>query len=171
MRFSRACAGRPVGAAAAANGAADGAGWLLWPPRMPKDVVAAGLFALIAYLAIVRLANTPFWDDEAQVAVVAKNFLATGHLSGWDGRNLLAYCNGALLDDKLRSINPPLDYLVTAASFRLFGTNTWAGRFPFVVAGLAALATFVLIVRREVRRDCWLWLCVLTTLGFSVVFC
>ena len=71
-----------------------------------------------AYVSLVQLGNTYFWDDEAHVGIIAKNYLATGGLTGWDGRNLLAFRNGSLLDNHLRIINPPLEYVVTAASFR-----------------------------------------------------
>jgi len=138
--------------------------------RHARALTVAALFVAVGALALIRLDNTVFWDDEAQTAVIARNFLATGTFTGWDGRNLLIYRNGRLLDRNLNTINSRLDSAVTAASFRLFGQTTWTGRFPFVVAGLAALAVFALIVRRDFRDQPVLWLYALAVLGFSVVF-
>lgn len=138
--------------------------------RHPRALGVAALFVAVTYLGLARLDSTPFWDDEAYVGIIARNYLATGTFTGWDGRNLLAYRNGQMLDRNLRYINPPLDCLVTAGSFRLFGQTTWAGRFPFVIAGLAALAIFGLVVYRDFRDQPALWLYALAGLGLSVVF-
>jgi hypothetical protein len=135
-----------------------------------QAIAVVALFAAVGTLGLARLDNTAFWDDEAQTGVIARGFLATGRFTGWDGRNLMAYRDGRLLDRNLNTINPPLDSLVAAASFRLFGQTTWAGRFPFVMAGLASLAVFGLIVRRDFRDQPTLWLYALAVLGFSVVF-
>lgn len=132
--------------------------------------MAIFVFVCCAYLSFARMDNTYFWDDEAHVGIVAKNFLSTGRLTGWDGRNLLAYRNGTLLDKGLRTINPPLDYLVAAVSFRVFGPSTWAGRLPFVIAGLIGLAIFAILLRHDFGNNDWLWVYSLAVLAFSPVF-
>lgn len=109
------------------------------------------LFLTSIFLSLASLSHTAFWDDEAQVGIIARNYLMTGHLTGWDGRNLYAYRNGTLLDSDLSYINPPLDCLVVAFSFRAFHASTWAGRIPFVLAGWACLAVFILLLRRDFR--------------------
>src|SRR5258708_31708382 len=87
------------------------------PARIrPAAAFFAVLVAVSATLALTRLDNAALWDDEAQVAIIARNVVHTGHLTGWDGRNLFAYHNGTLLDNQFRPINPPLDFLITAAS-------------------------------------------------------
>lgn len=105
-----------------------------------------------AVLSLARLDNAAFWDDEAHVSIIARNFLHSGQLTGWDGRNLIGYRNGDFLDEKLRTRNPPLDCLVTAASFALLGESTWAGRFPFVLLGWACLGAFFLLLRHDFPR-------------------
>jgi hypothetical protein len=115
-----------------------------------RYLLIIAIFLAAASLSLVRLDNTYFWDDEALTAIGAKNLLLTGHLTGWDGRNLVAYHNGTLLDKDLRLVgSPPLHHLIAAASFRLFGMSTWSGRFPFVLAGLASLCVLSLILRQE----------------------
>jgi hypothetical protein len=94
---------------------------------------------LVSVLAIQGLGYNCFWDDEAETAIIAKNLITMGHLTGWDGRHLCTNRNGNLLDANLRPHHPFAMYLATAASFRMFGCTTRAGRLPFVIFGLMAL--------------------------------
>ena len=128
------------------------------------------IFTAATYLSFKSLDHTYFWDDEAEVGIIARNLINTGHLTGWDGRNLFAYGNGALLDSNLRPINPPLQYVVAAASFKLFGTTTWAGRFPFALIGLATLWVFALVLQREFKGQAILQLYAFAALALSVEF-
>ncbi len=101
--------------------------------------------AVAAGLVLFNIGNTYFWDDESYTALFTKNLLETGGFSGWDGRNLIAFRNGSLLDENLNSINPPLSYFVCAAGFKLMGYTTAAGRIPFALLGLFSIpATFFL---------------------------
>lgn len=111
-----------------------------------KKYVIFFLFLIVTWLALWNLDNTAFWDDEAETAINARNLLKMGSLTGWDGRNLLAYRNGTILDNNFRPINPPLAYVVTALSFSIFGESTQAGRLPFVLLGLCSLFLFYCIV-------------------------
>ena len=113
---------------------------------------ALGVILIVAaatYLGLKGLDSTAFWDDEAHVGIVARNLLKTGRLTGWDGRNLCAFRNAALLDRDLRITNPPLEFLVAGASFKMLGPSTWSGRLPFVFIGLGALALFIYAACRE----------------------
>jgi hypothetical protein len=132
--------------------------------------VAAFIIVFSGYLAFTGLDRTYFWDDEAQTAIPAKNFLSTGKLSGWDGRNLYAYRNGVFLNRDLSPSAPHLQMLVAILSFRLLGISTWAGRFPFVLAGLASLIVFAKVLRDDYGADSWLWVYALGVLAFSVNF-
>jgi hypothetical protein len=121
-------------------------------------------------LALTYLDLTYFWDDEAFVGIMAKNFLKTGTLTAWDGRNLAAYVDGHELTNDLISINPPLDNLVAAVSFRIFGASSWAGRLPFALFGLASIIMFSLILRQDTEKDPWLWFYVLGSYAYSLGF-
>jgi hypothetical protein len=138
--------------------------------RAAFDPLLLVMFLVAAYLALVRLDNTAFWDDEAHIAIMARNFLHTGTWTGWDGRNLLAYGNGIVLEPNLRHIIPQLDAPLMAISFALFGVSTWAGRFPFVVAGLLTLLVFARFLKREFPGQRALQLFAFTLLAFSVQF-
>jgi 4-amino-4-deoxy-L-arabinose transferase-like glycosyltransferase len=137
---------------------------------MRSKCVLLLLLLSATYLSLKNLGHTHFWDDEAQVGIMAKNFLATGRITGWDGRNLFAYRNGSALDENLRPRTPPLDYLVTAMSFKLFGTSTWAGRLPYVVAGLIALVIFLRLLREDWGEIGPLHIYALGALALSPVF-
>ena len=106
------------------------------------SLIIAVLLIISALLAFIRIDNAYLWEDEAQVAIAARNLVDTGHLTGWDGRNLYGFRNGMLLDENLRPINSPLDIVLTAASFKLFGISTWSARFPFVLCGMLTLFVF-----------------------------
>jgi 4-amino-4-deoxy-L-arabinose transferase-like glycosyltransferase len=140
----------------------------VWSGKVLWAVVV--VIAASSYLSLAHLDNTYFWDDEAAVAILAKNVLATGSITGWDGRNLWGYRNGTVLRKDLTSNNPPLDVLVTAGSFRLFGPSTWSARFPFTVVGLAALVLFVVLVREDFGRDGRLSTYAAACFGLSVPF-
>ena len=104
---------------------------------------------LVVLFAFQGLNSHCFWDDEAETAIIAKNLLVTGHLTGWDGRHLCTYRDGNLLDGNFRPKNPLGMYLATAASFRAFGCSTFAGRFPFVIFGVGALCILFWMLRAD----------------------
>ena len=136
-----------------------------WLPALPLLI-----FLCAAYLAIVRLDNTYFWDDEAEVGIIGRNLANQGTLTAWDGRNLFAYYYGTTIDKDLRPINPPFQYCVAAASFKVFGASTWSGRFPFVLFGLASLGLFWLILRNSFREQPLIRLYAFGLCAFSMTF-
>ena len=129
------------------------------------------IIALSAYLALQGLGNNYFWDDEAGTAIFAENLMRFGKLTAWDGRNLMAYRNGQELDDSL--INryfPPLQFMITAASFRIIGVSTLAGRLPFVLVGLVSLWFLFMLLWSGSRGNTVLSLCGLLLLALSPSF-
>jgi hypothetical protein len=139
----------------------------LFIPKRQFHLLLLFIFISSVYLSLKGLGNAYFWDDEAHSAIIAKNLITTGRLTGWDGRNLEAFHNGTLLDKNLRPINPPLDYFVCALSFKIFGCSTWAGRFPFAIIGLMALAVFLLLLQHDFKEDSQKWIRVYTLWIFA----
>ena len=124
-------------------------------------IIAVFIFIVCCYLSLSRLGDTYFWDDEAQVGIIAKNLADQGKLTGWDGRNLYAYRNGTLLDEDLRPINPPLDYLLAAASLQDFHTVHFCGPFsvcPCRAVGLDRIRHLIEIGFRQKQRSLGLYL-------------
>lgn len=140
-------------------------------PRWER-LLAVAIFIVAAYLAMRNLGDAYFWDDEAQTALIGRNYLQQGEYTGWDGRNLYTYRNGILLKPDLSFGYVPsrLQFAVVAASFKVFGPSTWAGRFPFVLAGLAALALLWRVLQREFPEAPVLRLYAFSLVALSVVF-
>lgn len=111
------------------------------------------LVLLCGYLAFCGLGNNYFWDDEATVAFYSKNLLNYGELTGWDGRNLWTYRNGALLNnDLVDTFDSPMQHLVTVLSFSLLGISTISARIPFVIFGILSLIIFYAMLK-EFKLD------------------
>lgn len=124
-----------------------------------------------AYLSFRGLGDNYFWDDEAGTAIFARNFLRFGELTAWDGWNLMAYRDGFELDGHfINRYVPPLQFYLCAASFRLFGETTLAGRLPFVLAGLLALGAFAALLRALAGESFAFRISSLVLLAFSPSF-
>jgi hypothetical protein len=81
------------------------------------------------YLIFKNLGDAALWSDEAETAIIARNFLKTGQFTGWDGRNLLAIPNVTDLHKNLIDYNTPMQFILTALSFSVLGGSTIAARF------------------------------------------
>ena len=105
--------------------------------------IIAFLFILFAFLLFKNLGQYPFWDDEANTAIFSRNLLQTGQLTAFDGRNLAAYSNGIELNSHLNNVViPPLQYYITACSFKLFGKATFLPAFLLQLWGFFVLSSF-----------------------------
>ena len=119
--------------------------------------VAALTCALL--LGAWGLTNHAFWDDEASTALFARNLLATGELTAWDGVNLIGYRQGMQLDEGLQNpFAPPLQYYIAAAGFFLFGETTFGGRILFLIAGILTLPALMIWARRHFDGRVPVWL-------------
>jgi len=142
---------------------------------VPRDNVwatatIAVFISLSLILALIGLGHAAFWDDEASVAIAGRNFVNLGHMTGWDGRNLYGYHNGMLVDHTLRPINPPLDILIAATGFRIFGESNWSARFLFVLFGIGAEVVFAAVMRQLFRQNRSIQLFAVGLLAFSTPF-
>lgn len=109
------------------------------------SAIATGLrvhwpLAIAALLGAVfiftNLGRDCLWEDEGDTAALASNILKFGVPKAWDGAAFLDSDHGARLNGDLVMVTHPwLQYYLTAASFLVFGENTFAARFPFAVAG------------------------------------
>jgi tetratricopeptide (TPR) repeat protein len=112
--------------------------------------VLLGIIVLCSgYLIFKNLGDAALWSDEAEPAIVAENFLKTGHFTGWNGRNLLAGRNGSGLRKDLIDYNPPMQFLLTAISFSVFGKSTFSARFALACIGLLTVVLLYITLRRE----------------------
>jgi tetratricopeptide (TPR) repeat protein len=118
----------------------------------PAATIAAML--VCAGLGLASLDNQPFWDDEANTAIYARNLLHLKRITAWDSINLLGYgLSGALGDDLGRELRvPSLPAYVVAAGMLLGGENTTAARLPLVLAGVISVGLLALWLRRHLGR-------------------
>ena len=115
----------------------------------PYQTASWCVFLVAAYLCLVNLNYAALWHDEAVVAFLGNNLLEQGDIVGWDGRNLVAGPNGHALNEELRDVAPPLQYVLTAAGFAVFGFNETGARIVHALAGILALGVFYLILRQH----------------------
>ncbi|MBM3262396.1 MAG: hypothetical protein FJY97_03085 [candidate division Zixibacteria bacterium] len=101
-----------------------------------------------ALLLFPNLDETYLWMDEAETAVLGKNILTYGYPRMFDGRNLMAYYPTLHNEAYAEVVLPWLQYYVCAASFLVFGVDTFTARLPFVLCGLAAIGLYPAVVRR-----------------------
>lgn len=120
---------------------------------LATSIVISAIAAMSLALMLLRIGNVPLWDDEAQVAIVANNYSQGLGISGFDGKHLLAYVNGTLLDSSGNYRNPPGDVWLTAASFNIFGVGTWQARLPFVLCGFLVLMLCIRLAKRHLVYD------------------
>ena len=118
----------------------------------PYAALAAVVLAVAAYLCLVNLDYAALWHDEAPTALIGRNLLQRGDITGWDGRNLVGGTNGRTLNEHLRDVLPPLTYAVNAASFGLFGVSESAARIGPALFGIASLALLYLLLRQHLAN-------------------
>src|SRR5436853_2374370 len=131
-------------------------------------------FALLAALALalllVNVGSGYLWADEGDTAVLASNILKFGVPKAWDGVTFMDSDFGARESDQLVMVSSPwVQYYVAAASFALFGQNTFAARLPFALAGwMSILFVYFFVWRITVNR--WAGFCAAALLVSSVQF-
>jgi 4-amino-4-deoxy-L-arabinose transferase-like glycosyltransferase len=100
-------------------------------------------------LLLTNLGTDYLWADEGDTAVLASSIVKFGVPKAWDGVTFTDSDLGARENQHLIMVSTPwVQYYVAAASFLVFGQNTFAARLPFALAGwLTVLLGFRLIRR------------------------
>lgn len=108
--------------------------------RFSNPILLSIFFACASYLTFKGLDQNVFWDDESLTALYSRNILKTGEVTGWDGKNIIGYRDGAGMDNRFIDVfSPRLQFYLTAASFKLFGESTFTARFFHSILGLFTL--------------------------------
>ena len=115
-----------------------------------RDHWAITVLALLgAILIFTNLGRDYLWEDEGDTAALAVNVLKFGVPKAWDGSAFLDSDHGARLNKDLVMVTHPwIQYYLTAASFLVFGENTFAARIPFAIAGWMSILLVYLFVWR-----------------------
>ena len=109
------------------------------------------VFLIASYLALANLTYVALWHDEAVNAIAAKNLLAVGAYSGWDGRNLFyGTSQGTGIDSNLHLASyAPWPPLPSALGLWLFGHNELGVRFFHALLGVLSLPLLWLLLRLD----------------------
>ena len=115
--------------------------------RSHKPFVIVAVLGLA--LLLTNLGTDYLWADEGDTAVLASSILKFGVPKAWDGITFTDSDLGVRENQQLVMVGTPwVQYYVAAASFLLFGQNTFATRLPFALAGwVTGLLGFRLIRR------------------------
>jgi len=91
------------------------------------------------------------WEDEGDTAALASNILKFGVPKAWDGAAFLDCDHGTRLNRDLVMVTHPwVQYYLAAASFLIFGQNTFAARFPFALAGWLSILVVYFFLWRSI---------------------
>ena len=113
----------------------------------------AVLATIAGVLIFTNLGSDYLWEDEGDTAALASNILKFGVPKAWDGAAFLDSDHGARLNRDLVMVTHPwVQYYLTAASFLIFGENTFAARFPFAVAGWMSILIVYFFLWRLLRN-------------------
>ena len=115
----------------------------------PYASLSVGVLVVAAYLCLVNLGYAALWHDEAPSALIARNLLHQGDITGWDGRNLVGGTNGRTLNEDLRDVLPPSTYLFNAAGMAVFGVNETGARIVPALIGILSLWLLYLLLRQH----------------------
>jgi hypothetical protein len=119
------------------------------PTKLRKSWPLLAAAAIGAVLLFANVGSDYLWADEGDTAVLASNIAKFGLPRAWDGSTFMDSDFGARVNRDLVMVSSPwLQYYVTAASFLVFGENTFAARFPFAVAGWLTLLMAGMLVAR-----------------------
>src|SRR5436190_19295412 len=125
-----------------------------WNPARAVKILHAHwpitlISALGALLVFTNLGSDYLWEDEGDTAALASNILKFGVPKAWDGGAFLDSDHGARLNRDLVMVTHPwIQYYLSAASFLVFGENTFAARIPFAIAGWMSILFVYLFVWR-----------------------
>ena len=138
-----------------------------------RDPWLLAILAVGAFLIFCKLGDRPLWQDEAETACLAKNVLKTGLPMVWDGKNLISQEEGREYGaDNIWRWSPWMQIYLSAAGLAVSPT-TAGDRFPFALAGLAAILLTFLMIRDRFKDRNWALLsaALLTLSPTFILFC
>ena len=135
------------------------------------NIITAIVFLLLAWLLFANLSDHYLWNDEASTAILSRNVLKYGYPSSFDGTNM-HYPDWPEFHQPgtyIWKVDPWVQNYLMAASFKLFGINTWSARLPFVLSGFLTLVIlFIFCIRHLGSKKIGLFSILL--MGTSVPF-
>lgn len=104
------------------------------------------LFSSFLLFANLGTAYAPI--DEANTMMLSKNTMKYGLPYVWDGEYLVSpFFAGDITKENIWISHPWLQFYITAASFLIFGVNTFAARLPYAAAGLLSIIAIYFLAK------------------------
>lgn len=124
-----------------------------------SSIIAAFILAAAGFLLLANLGNGRLWQDEAETAVLGRNTLQFGYPKVFDGVNRINPWVQSTDQGQAWTYHTWLSFYLAAASFALFGANTWAARLPFALIGWLTVYLFYRWVGRWMKNRSLSMLC------------
>ena len=96
-----------------------------------RSTIAIATLVTSAILLFARLGHYALWDDEANTALIGQGVWRTGDTSAVVGHNVVAYHNGAELENLKERYMPPLQYYIAAPFVGPNDPSSFLARLPF----------------------------------------
>ncbi|MFH0763542.1 MAG: glycosyltransferase family 39 protein [Candidatus Omnitrophota bacterium] len=111
------------------------------------------ILSIASFFLFCNLGNQYLWQDEAETAILARNTLTFGLPQAYDGKNTVLILeipefSKNYLFGKYWMGQPWLAIYMASLSFRVFGINTFAARFPFALTGLFCIFLVYLLAQK-----------------------
>lgn len=95
---------------------------------------------IFSTLVLTKLGQYPLWVDESETAFIGKGVWNTGDTLGRVGNNIWGWRDGFQLSEHYKErCSSPLEYYIIAPFVGIFNNSTFWPRFPFAIAGIAAI--------------------------------
>ncbi|MBI5300432.1 MAG: hypothetical protein HY877_09125 [Deltaproteobacteria bacterium] len=123
----------------------------LWPTLF--------LALVFGFLIFWRLDRFSLWHDEADLSLLSKSVLQNGlPLALVDGKFITQWNGAESTSHYLWFFDTAPFLYLRAASFKLFGVNAWAARFPFALLGFLSIVPLGFLFWRWTRNAAVTWL-------------
>jgi 4-amino-4-deoxy-L-arabinose transferase-like glycosyltransferase len=113
------------------------------------DIRPILIAVLAGFLIFANLGDHLLWQDEAETAVLSESLLENGKPIALYRDNLVFQSSVTFDETFVWRFHPWGQFYVTALSFALLGTGTFAARFPFALLGFLSLLLSYSLYRKR----------------------
>ncbi len=115
----------------------------------PDKRVLYGLVIIAGLMLFSNLGSQALWQDEGEVAILAKNILRTGLPVVDTGKQIFSILGGSEYNDAgIWTYHPWLSHYTAAASILIFGETTAGARMLFAIIGLLGFIASLKLLKK-----------------------
>lgn len=141
-------------------------------PNIIKQNLAIIIMCIVAFFILSAKLDKPYmWQDEAEVALLARSINENGIPNAWNGINLITQLNGNDSNENfIWSFHPWIPFYLVSASFKLLGESNFSARIPFVLLGvLSLLALWFFTIKTTGCRNTAFLACIFLLLNMQFI--